>query len=220
MFRIFRWMALGLVLLIVVSAVAADFGLRKAAETAMATKARQSTGASTSSASIGGFPFLYEVFARSDLDSLDLTLGEVPAGESLTLQSVHVHLLKVAFDRSQLVSHRKVSITSIQTGTAAVTISAPELTTATGHTVTLTSDGQVLVMVDGRQVGASLSGAGDGELELSVAGVPLTRIDLAHNAIIPGCTFTVSVSGSAVTASCTMSPVPPAVIRAISARTT
>lgn len=220
MFRIFRWIALGLVLLIVVAAVAADFGLRKAAETAMAAKARQSTGATSASASIGGFPFLYEVFARSDLDTVDLTLGEVPAGESLTLQRVHVHLVKVVFDRHQLVSHRKVIIQSIATGTAAVTISAPELTTATGHTVTLTSAGQILVVVDGRQVSAGLSGAGSGELEMSVAGVPLARINLARNSIVPGCSFAVTVSGSSVTASCTVSPVPPAVIAAISQRTT
>ena len=220
MFRIFRWVALGLVLIIIVAAVGADFGLRKAAESAMATKARESTGASSASASIGGFPFLYEVFGQSRLDTVDLTLGEVPAGETLTLQSVHVHLVTVAFDRSQLVSHRKVDIKSIASGTADVDISAPELSTATGHAVTLTSDGQILVGVDGKQVTATLTaGAGD-ELQMSVGGVPLARIDLAHNAIVPECNFTISVTGSAVVASCTMAPVPPAVIAAISARTT
>ena len=220
MFRIFRWMATGLVALVVVVAVAADFGLRKAAETAMASKAKQSTGASTASASIGGFPFLYEVFAKGDLDTVDLTLGEVPAGETLTLQSVHVHLVKVAFDRNELIHHRKVTIKTIDSGTAAVMISAPELTKATGHTVTLTSDGQILVVVDGRQVSATLSGAGSGALQLAVAGVPLATMNLARNSIVPGCTFTVTVSGSAVTASCTMTPVPQSVIAAISARTT
>jgi hypothetical protein len=219
-FRIFRWLALGLVMVIVVAALAADFGLRRAAQSALAAKAKQSTGASSSSATIGGFPFLYEVFEKSTVDTLDVTLGEVPAGVSLTLQSVHIHLVNVAFDRNRLIHHRQVDIRTIASGTAAVTISVPELTSAVGHSVTLTSSGQILVDVGGHQASATLTAASGDVLELSVAGAPLSRIELAHNAIVPECAFSVVVTGSAVVASCTMTPVPPAVIAAISSKTT
>ncbi|MHB1446948.1 MAG: LmeA family phospholipid-binding protein [Acidimicrobiales bacterium] len=216
MFRILRWLALVGVLIILAAAVAADFGVKRLAEMAMADRARQSTGASSASASIGGFPFLYDVFGRGSVDTVDLTLREVPAGTSLTLQSVHVHLVKVAIDRQELIHQHKVTIQSIASGTAAVTISAPELTSATGHTITLTSAGQILVDVGGQQAQATASmGAGD-VLDIAVAGVTVVSLDLARNPIVPSCSFSLTISGSAITATCTMTPVPPAVITAMS----
>jgi len=220
MFRILRWLALVVVLLIVVAAVAADFGVKRVAETAMADRARQSTGASSASASLGGFPFLYDVLGRGSVDTVDLTLEEVPAGTSLTLQSVHVHLVKVAINRQELIHKRKVTIQSIQSGTAAVTISAPELSSATGHSITLTSSGQILVDVGGQQAQATASmGAGD-VLDIDVSGVTVVSLDLARNPIVPACSFSLTVSGSAITATCTMTPVPPSVIAAMSTQTT
>ena len=220
MFRILRWLASGLVLLVVVGGVAADFGVKRVAETAMGARARQSTGASSASASIGGFPFLYDVFGRGSVDTVDLTLGEVPAGTSLTLQSVHIHLVKVAIDPQELIHHRKVTIQSIASGSAAVTISAPELTSATGRTITLTSAGQILVDVGGQQAQATASmGAGD-ILDISLSGVTVVSVDLARSPIVPACSFSLTISGSAITATCTMTPVPPAVIAAVSTSTT
>jgi len=220
MFRILRWVLLAVVIILVVLAAVADFGARRLAETALATRAKQSTGATSTSASIGGFPFLYDVLDKASVNTVDLTLDEVPAGTSLTLESVHVHLVKVALDRNEMLHKRKVTIRSIASGTASVSISAPELSAATGHQVTLTSAGQVLVSVGGQNVAATIRAGANDVLELTVTGMPVFGLDLANSPIVPNCSFQVTVSGSAVTASCTMTPVPPAVIAAISTRTT
>ncbi|MHB1924835.1 MAG: LmeA family phospholipid-binding protein [Acidimicrobiales bacterium] len=216
MFRILRWLTSVVLLIVVLGAVAADFGAKRVAETAMADRAKQSTGASSASASIGGFPFLYDVLGRGSVDTVDLTLEEVPAGTSLTLQSVHVHLVKVAIDRQELIHKRKVTIQSIASGTAAVTISAPELTAAAGRTITLTSSGQILVDVGGQRAQASATMGAADVLDIDVSGVTVVSLDLARNPIVPACSFSLTVTGSAITATCTMTPVPPAVIAAMS----
>lgn len=216
MFRILRWLTSVVLLIVVLGAVAADFGAKRVAETAMADRAKQSTGASSASASIGGFPFLYDVLGRGSVDTVDLTLEEVPAGTSLTLQSVHIHLVKVAIDRQELIHKRKVTIQSIASGTAAVTISAPELTAAAGRTITLTSSGQILVDVGGQQAQASATMGAADVLDIDVSGVTVVSLDLARNPIVPACSFSLTVTGAAITATCTMTPVPPAVIAAMS----
>lgn len=215
MFRILRWLVILFIAFVVVIALLADFGVRRAAEAALAEHARQSTRATSASATLGGFPFLYEVLADGSVASVDLTLNEVPAG-GLTIESVHVHLVKVDIDKSELIHQRKVTIRSIASGTASVTLTAPELSAATGQTVTLTSAGQVMVGVGGREVPATASVVAGDVLEIKVSGLPLITVHLSGNPIVPECSFSLVVTGSGVTASCTMTPVPPAVIAAIS----
>jgi hypothetical protein len=203
--------------LLVVLALVADFAARHLADDALASHVRANTHASSVHASIGGWPFLYHVFGKGSVPDVDVQLSEVPAGPDLTLQSVDVDLDQVAIDRHQLWADRKVALTSIQQGTATVEVSAPELSAVTGRTVTITPSGQLAVDVAGSAVTVVPTIAPGDILQLRVTGLPLISVDLAaQNTIVPECQLSVTVTVTGVTASCTMSPVPPAVIATIS----
>ncbi|HZU80884.1 MAG TPA: DUF2993 domain-containing protein, partial [Acidimicrobiales bacterium] len=166
--------------------VALDFGARFAAEGELANRAKAATHAQGSSASIGGFPFLWKLLAEGNVSSLDVQLSGVPVG-TLELQSVDVHLTGTSINRTALFSHRQVQVASIEEASATVTVTAAELSSAIGQTVVIPGDGQIDVEVAGRQVPATVEVSGGHSLVVIVGGVTLLSSDLTQSPLVPQC---------------------------------
>lgn len=213
-----------IVILVVAALVGLDFGAKWLAARAVAAQAKRSTGAASGSASISGFPFLYDAVGQGRVQGLRVQLGDVPAGPGLRLQSVTVDLSQVHFDRHRLWAHRKVTVTSITSGTGVIDVSVAELTAVSGRTVTIGPpgpSGQPQVLVDlpgGRTVAATAAIASGHFLQIVAGGLPVLNVDLARTPVVQDCAMSLRVTGSGVEASCTMSPVPPSVIAAVSSR--
>lgn len=214
-----RWVLMLFLAFLVALAVAADYAARRVAETALADHVRSDTHASSVHASIGGWPFLYDVLGKSSLSSVDLVLTEVPAGP-VTFQSVDVDLTRVGINRHRLWAKRKVTLTSIASGTATVTITTAELTGVVGRSVTVTTSatGQAGLELDeaGAEVPASARIEPGDELVVSAVGVGAVTIDLTEASIVPVCNLTLRVTAQGLVSSCSMSPVPQSVIDTIS----
>ena len=210
------------VILVVALLVGADFGLRYLAARAVADHARRVSGAASGSASISGFPFLYETLGQGRVQGLHVRVSDVPAGPGLRLQSVTVDLSGVHFDRHSLWAHRKVRVTSVGRGTGVIDVSVAVLSSVAGRTVTIGPPGpagQPQVLVDvagGRTVAATAEIASGHFLQIVAGGVPVIDVDLARTPLVQECAMGLRVTASGVEASCTMSPVPPTVVAAVS----
>jgi hypothetical protein len=203
-------------LLVVVLAllVGLDFGAKSLAQRAVAKRVKDSTGAASASAHISGFPFLYDVIGRGRVNGLTVDMTNVPAGP-LVLQSVVVDLQSVTLDRHVLYAKHKVDLTGVARGTARIDVSAPELSAVAHVTVTIAS-GRLVASAGGTTVPATATVSGD-TLTVAAAGAPIVSVDLARNPVVPACQMTVAVTPTGLEATCTMAPVPPAVVAAISA---
>jgi DUF2993 family protein len=213
----------GMVVILVVAAlVGLDFGAKWLAARQVADQARHASGASSGSASISGFPFLYDTIAQGRVQGLHVHLGDVPAGPGLRLQSVTVDLSEVHFDRHRLWAHRKVTVTSVSRATGVIDVSVAELSAVAGKTVTIGPpgpSGQPQVLVDlpgGRTVAATATITSGHFLQVVAGGLPVIDVDLARTPLVQECAMSLRVTGSGVEASCTMSPVPPSLIAAVS----
>ena len=206
-----------LVIVLVAILVGIDFLTRHLAATTVANQARHSTGAASGTASISGFPFLYDTLAEGRVHGVTVHLSEVPAGPGLVLQTVSVDLTGVKLDKHNLWAHRKVTVTAIASGTGVIDVSAPELSAVAHRTVTVAGGGQLLVDVGaGRTVTATASITSGHFLEIRAGGLPVLVVDLARTTLVQECAMSLKVTASGVEASCTMSPVPPSVITALS----
>ena len=221
-FGMFRRLLTLVVVLVLALLVGADFGAKWLAARAVADQAKRSTGAASGSASISGFPFLYETIGQGRVHGLHVRLTGVPAGPGLQLQTVTVDLSDVHFDRHRLWADRKVTVTSVASGTGVIDVSVAELSTVAGRTVTIGPpgpSGQPQLLVDtpgGGTVAATASIASGHFLQVVAGGVPLVNVDLARTPLVQDCDMGLRVTATGVEASCTMSPVPPSVIAAVS----
>jgi hypothetical protein len=212
------------VIVVVALLVGADFGARWLAARAVADNARRASGAASGSASISGFPFLYDTLAQGRVQRLHVHLTDVPAGPALRLQAVTVDLTGIRLDRHRLWAHRKVTVTSVARGTGVIDVSAAELSAVAGRTVTVGPPGpggrpQVLVDLPGGRTVAGTAGITSGHfLQIVAGGLPVLDVDLARTPLVQECAMGLRITSSGFEASCTMSPVPPAVIAAVSAR--
>jgi hypothetical protein len=221
-FGMIRRLVVLIVVLVVAALVGADFGAKWLAARAVAAQARRSTGATSGTASISGFPFLYESIGQGRVQGLHVQLNDVPAGPGLRLQTVSVDLSQVHFDRHRLWADRKVTVTATSRATGVIDVSVAELSAVAGRTVTIGPPGpsgqpQVLVdMPGGHTVAATATIASGHFLQIAAGGLPVLEVDLARTPVVRDCTMTLRVVSSGVEASCTMSPVPPSVIAAVS----
>lgn len=202
------------VAVVVAVLVGLDFGVKAIAQSELASRAKSASGAQSASASITGFPFLWDLLGRGSISGVHLHLSEVPAGP-LHLSAVDVRLTGTRIDRGALFSHRQVHVRSIDSGTASVTITDADLSAAVGDAVSLPGQGRVLVDVAGRHVAATVRVLGDRLLVLEVDGVPILQSDLTVNHLVPAATLAVSVGIGQLTVSCTVAPVPGSVVQAI-----
>jgi hypothetical protein len=108
-----------------------------------------------------------------------------------------------------------VHVTSIDSATASVTVTAADLSAAVGDSVSLPGQGRVLVDVAGRHVAAQVRVLDNRELVVVVGGVFILHSDLTVNRLVPACALAVSVGSGQLTVSCTVAPVPGSVVQAI-----
>ena len=192
----------------------ADVAIRHWAATQVGQRSRQATGAESGSASISGFPFVYDALAQGQVHGVTVHLTGVPAGP-LTLQRVDVDIIGVHFDRNRLLHQRKLRLTSVAEATATVLVSADELSTISGHRIAV-SGGHLVVDIAGRTVPADGTITGGHVLVVSTGGVPVFTEDLSRNPLVPPCSMSLQVVSDGVQTTCTMAPVPPQVLVAVS----
>ena len=200
--------------LIVVLLGGADLAIRHVATTQVAQRARQATGAASASASISGFPFLYETLVQGQVHGITVHLTDVPAGP-LVLQKVDVAMVGIHFDKSRIYHQRKLRLTEMDRATATVLVSAVELSTVSGHQITV-SGGSLVLNLAGRTVPATATINGGHTLVVSAGGVTVFSDDLSRSPLVPPCSMTLQIVAAGVQATCTMAPVPPSVLAAVS----
>ena len=201
------------VVVVIALLVALDFVVRAVAEHELASRARSASGAQSASASVSGFPFLWDVLVEGTVHGVQLHLSGVPAGP-LRLEALDVELAGTHIGRSALFNEHEVHVTSIDSGTAVVTVTAAELSGAAGEPVSLPGDGRIVVDVHGVVVPAQVSVDSD-ELVVAVHGVQVVQANLAANQLIAQCTLGLDIGVGQLTASCQMSPVPGSVVQAL-----
>jgi hypothetical protein len=207
-----RWLVAAVVVVLVL--VGLDLGARAVAQSELASRAKAASSAQSASASIHGFPFLWDVLVQGTISGVHVHMSEVPAGP-LRLSAVDVQLDGTHIDRGALFSHRQVHVQSIESATAAVTVTAADLSAAVGDTVSLPGAGRVLVDVAGLRVPAQLRVLGHRVLVLEVHGVAVLRSDLTASRLVPACALSVVVGSGQLTVSCTVAPVPGSVVQAV-----
>jgi len=193
--------------------VALDFVVRAVAEHELGTRARSASGAQSASASVSGFPFLWDVLVEGTVHGVQLHLSGVPAGP-LRLEALDVELAGTHIGRYALFHEHEVHVTSIDSGTAVVTVTAAELSSAAGEPVSLPGGGRIVVDVHGVVVPARVSVDSD-ELVVTVHGAQLVQANLAANQLVAQCALGLDIGVGQLTASCQMSPVPGSVVQAL-----
>ena len=211
-----RWPLRLLVTVVVVAAFlfGVDYAAQQVAQSQLAAHIRQSTSASSASATIHSFPFVYDVLAKGSVAEIDATANGVPAGP-LQLQQVTVSAHQVQIDRHQLIADHRVHLTAIASATATVTVTAPALSAVAGVPVSLSPGNVVSATVRGVTVPAVIGVEGQ-TLTLTVAGARLLSVDLQQSPVVPACAMTLVVHPGELQVSCTVAPVPPSVIAALS----
>lgn len=193
--------------------VGADFALKAVAEHELASRAQRASGAQSASAGIRGFPFLWDLLVDGDVHGVQLHLSDVPVG-ALRLQQLDVSLAGTHIARSALFDKRQVRVTSIDSGTAAVTVTAADLSAAIGHTVSLPGGGRAFVDEAGVMLPATIT-VGSETLVVRVEGVPVLESNLSSSHLLAACALSLRIGAGALSVSCTMAPVPGSVVRSV-----
>lgn len=215
--RLFTVAIVTLVLIVGGIAVGVDIGGRVYAQHLIADRAKASTHAQSSSASISSFPFLYDLLVQGRTDRITVHLKGVPVGP-LTVDRIDFVARGVHLDTGALIGHRKARVKSIDSADATMTLTAATLSQATGLQVSI-SGNTVTASAAGVSIAATLGISGGHTLTLEVPGHHPFSFDVDRSPIIPPCDMQLTTANQAITLECRVSPVPAAVIAAISART-
>lgn len=206
---------IGLVLLVVVALLALDLVATSVADQDLASRAKTSSGATAASASLAPFPVLYHVLAQGEVPRLNLRLEGVPVGP-LRIHAVTLALSKVDVSRRQLVTDRRIAVTSIGRAVVSAEVTSADLSAAMGQQVRVTGNGQVDVHVAGIEVAVSPRVEGDSRLVIEVDGFSVLNLNLATIPLVSDCGFSLHASPGQLQLTCTMNPVPSSVVNALS----
>jgi hypothetical protein len=198
--RLLARLALGVIILVVIGMVVGNFWARSQAQHVMAERIRASTGAEHVSVHIGSFPFLYEL-AVSKIDDVKVVADGVPVG-LLRLSHVTVDARHVKVNHHFLIFDRKVRVVSIAKATVTVQIQQTQLASIA------------------KALNAKAAVVGGHQLVITVFGHQVLSVDLTKSALVPDCTLALARASDGFSASCTVAPVPPSLVAALSAHTT
>jgi hypothetical protein len=212
--RLFFFGLLSTLVVLVALAIGIDIAARVIAEHQVASRAKSSTGAQSSSATISSFPFLYDVLVDGTVQNVTVHLGSVPLG-LLTVDRLDVTVHGVDIDKGQLFGHRKVRVTAISSASAAITLTAADLTAATHVQVSIAGN-TLTASVAGLEIPVSVTVTNDHDLTFSFDGHRAVSYDLARSPLVPPCAMHLATLQSALRLSCSVSPVPASLIAALS----
>jgi hypothetical protein len=205
-----------LVVLVVVAAflTGVDVVAKNAAEGQIEKRARVEAGGSASAAAdIKSFPFVGRLLVSGRAGDITVTLHDVTAS-ALQFTTVRIALVDVKLDKAKLFKG-KAEITHIDKGTITVGLSASDLSKQAHVPVTI-SKGKVFVTVAGRTLGAVPAVSAEGSLRLSVEGLPAVNLPIPRTRLISCPVSRVNVREGELLASCDITEVPPALLRAAS----
>lgn len=198
----------------------ADVVTRHVAEDTVAARAVKASGASGATAHVSGWPLLYDFFGDDSIPSVSVDLRDVPiktSAATLTVEEVHVLLTDVGVSAGDLVGHRELRLTHISRADVRAVVTDAELSAAAGTKVEILSGSRVGVETPAGLQSATIQ-VTDDVLVVSEGGRELLRVDLTQDRLIPHCDMTTSTTPGRFTASCSVAPVPPSVLAALSAR--
>ena len=192
-----RLLLLGLILL-VIALVVIDNLARVGSQDAIGSAVKASTRSQSASAKISSFPFIYDAAAEGKLGKIVVTDRGVPIG-ALRLDVVTLNASDVRFDRHQLFVDHKVRITEIDRAT-----------------LTMETHLSALVSSLANAAGAQVTAPSPGIIAITVGGQVVSSINLTQIPIVPACPLQITHTGDDYTFTCTVSPVPPSVLAALS----
>jgi len=193
-----RWivrLALVALVLLVVAAIAGDFWARSEAQKLLADRVRTSTHSQRVSVHISSFPFLYDL-AVSRVPEVKVVADGVPVGV-LPLSQVTVDARQVQIDHHSLLSG-KLRVASISKATVTILIQATELVSLA------------------KALNAGVSVVSGHRLVVTVSGHQVLSIDLTSNPLVPDCAFALQGTQDGYSLTCTVAPVPPSLLTALS----
>ena len=198
--KLVRRLLLIALILLVVALIVIDNAARIGTQDAVAAAVKKSTHSQSSSVRVHSFPFLYDAAAEGKIGRIVITDRGVPVGLGLLrFDTVTLDASQVRFDRHQLLADRRVRVTKIDRATI----------TMRTHLSGLVND-----LVVGFDV--QVSSPGVGMIAITSGGRTISSIDLTRIPIIPPCPLQITHTGDEYTFTCTVSPVPPSVLAALS----
>jgi len=196
--KLLRRLLLLALILLVVAVIVIDNLARIGSQDAVASAVKASTHSQSASARISSFPFIYDAAVEGKINKVVVTDRGVPIG-LIRLDVVTLNASDVRFDRHQLFVDHRVRLTRIDRAT---------LTMQT-HLSTLVND-------LANSVGAQVVSPGPGMIAIIVGGHTVSSINLTQIPIVPACPLQIAHTGDEYTFTCTVSPVPPSVLDALS----
>jgi hypothetical protein len=216
-----RWprRALGLAVVIVLFGgvyVGLDLAARSIAESHFTQDIRARSGAKSVSVQVDSLPFLFDLLAHGNVQSVDIRLEQVPVGK-LDLAQVDIAARTVQLNRGYLFGSHRIRVTSISSAEVRVTVTASELSAAIHRRVALEGPDTIKVKIGPLMVPATL-GIVDGHvLTIGEAGLQLLHVDLGSSPLVPRCAMKLTIASGSATLACTVAPVPLSLLTAISA---
>lgn len=174
----------------------------------------KTSGAVGVEAHVGSFGWLPRLLVAGEVRESSVSLQQVRGGE-IRFTDVRLHLTSTAIDRSALLGGDGVEVRSVERARLEFALEAAELSRLTRLDVTV-DDGAVSVTAPGRTVRAEIAMDG-GSLVLRVPPLPAVNVPLPALPLVP-CQPDVEAGDGAITFSCVLSPVPPALLDLLSRR--
>jgi len=206
-----RLIVLGVVL---AALVAGDVALKSKAESEIAKRARVEAGAEASaSAHIKSFPFVGRLLASGSAGDVTLSMHDVQ-GQSLRFSTLAITLVNLKLDRSQMLKGKAV-LTHVDRGTVTVGIDTKALQALVHYPVVITN-GKVLVTAIGQHFAVSATTTTKGTIHLQAQGLPSVDVPIPQTRLVTCPVDRVVVQGDELRASCDITEIPPALLKAAS----
>jgi LmeA-like phospholipid-binding len=191
-----------------------DVAAKGWAEGKIEDRARAEVGAEVStSADIDSFPFVGKLLLTGSAGDIQLVMRDVDL-QRLRFSRLEVDLFDVRLDRGKAMSG-DAEITDIERGVITMTFTAADLGRAVNLPVEI-EDGKITVTARGVKVAATPQITAEGSLRLQVSGLPTVNVPIPRTRLVSCAVKDVKVEGGALEASCTISEIPPALLRAAS----
>ena len=155
-------------------------------------------------ARIESFPFLGRLLTSGTVSRVEVSAADVTV-QGLTFARVAVDLRDVTFDRSRLLSDRKVVLSSLGSGVAEADVTQDQLSARLGVPITLTA-GRAQVQVGGQLVTATAS-VTDNTLHLVVTGLSVPALAIPKLPLVP-CVANAVILAGRIRLTCSVSQIP------------